>query len=183
MSAPTIALLVGSLSSHSINHRLALAIGNTAIDRLDFDPISIGDLPLYNRDLDTELPGTVLRLKRQIKACDGILIVTPEYNRSLPSALKNALDWGSRPYGESAWQGKVAAIAGASSGAIGTAIAQSHLRIILTHLDIVTLPQPELYLRVTDELIDANGKVLDQQFQALLHRFVDRLVSLVTTHV
>jgi len=183
MSVPNIALLVGSLSTQSLNHRLAQAIVKASVGRLDVDPVNIGDLPLYNRDLDVDLPEPVKRLKTQIKACDGVLIVSPEYNRSVPSALKNALDWGSRPYGESAWKGKVAAIAGASTGAIGSAVAQSHLRIILTHLDVLTLPQPELYVRVTDELIDAKGNVSDPQFQALLDRFVDRFFALVSTYL
>lgn len=179
MTRKTIGVLLGSLSAHSINQRLRLAIERSGARHFDFTPIGLADLPLYNRDADSALPAPVERLKAEVLAADGLLIVSPEYNRSVPSALKNALDWGSRPYGRSAWKGKKAAIAGASSGNIGTAVAQSHLRAILTHLDILALPQPELYVRVTDALIAEDGTVHDPDFAALLDRFTGRFAELL----
>lgn len=179
MKQPDIAVFVGSLSAHSINQRLSLALQAAGKNLFTFTPVAIDTLPLYNRDLDGNLPPAVAALKRQVEAADGILCVSPEYNRSVPSALKNALDWASRPYGKSSWRGKVAAVAGASSGAIGTAVGQSHLRMILTHLDILTLPQPELYVKVTDELITKQGEVLSEDFEKLLGRFMERFAKLV----
>lgn len=179
MRKPDIAVFVGSLSARSINQRLSLALQAAGDDLFTFTPVAIDALPLYNRDLDGDLPSTVVELKRKVLAADGLLFVSPEYNRSIPSALKNALDWGSRPYGASAWQGKAAAVAGGSSGALGTAIGQSHLRMILTHLDVLTLPQPELYVKVTDELITERGEVLSEDFEKLLSRFMDRFARLV----
>ena len=177
MAKPRIALIVGSLAKVSLNRRLAMALAEAGRGRLDFDFVEIGDLPLYDRDRDADLPETAIRFKQAIAAADGVLIVTPEYNRSVPSALKNAIDWASRPYGQSAWRGKKAAIAGASTGALGTAIAQSHLRIILAHLDVAVLAQPELYVKVTDELITVDGRVLSPDFSALLGRYIDRLAA------
>lgn len=177
MSKPRIGVFVGSLSRNSINARLALALCRAGSAQFHFVPVAIADLPLYDRDRDGELPDEVVRLKAEISACDGFLFVTPEYNRSIPSALKNAIDWGSRPYGKSAWRGKPAALAGASSGALGTAIAQSHLRMVLTHLDMPLLAQPELYVKVTDALIAPDGSVADAGFAALLDRFVARFAA------
>lgn len=179
MKKPDIAVFVGSLSARSINRRLSLALQAAGDRHFTFTPVAIDALPLYNRDLDSNLPPAVVDLKRRVQAADGLLFVSPEYNRSLPSALKNALDWGSRPYGKSAWRGKVAAIAGGSSGALGTAIGQSHLRMVLTHLDVLTLPQPELYVKVTDELITERGEVLSEDFEKLLSRFMDRFANLL----
>lgn len=179
MARPRIALIVGSLSKVSLNRRLAMALAEAGRSRLDFEFVEIRDLPLYDRDRDADLPGEAIRFKQAIADADGVLIVTPEYNRSVPSALKNAIDWASRPYGQSAWRGKKAAIAGASTGVLGTAIAQSHLRIILAHLDVAVLAQPELYVKVTDELISPDGRVLSSDFAALLDRFIDRLADLV----
>ncbi|UUP15926.1 NADPH-dependent FMN reductase [Nitratireductor thuwali] len=183
MRKPDIAVFVGSLSARSINQRLSLALQAAGDDLFTFTPVAIDALPLYNRDLDGDLPSTVVELKRKVLAADGLLFVSPEYNRSIPSALKNALDWGSRPYGASAWQGKAAAVAGGSSGALGTAIGQSHLRMILTHLDVLTLPQPELYVKVTDELITEWGEVLSEDFEKLLCRFMERFARLVQARV
>ncbi|WP_048646738.1 NADPH-dependent FMN reductase [Nitratireductor soli] len=179
MTRPNVAVLVGSLSARSINQRLSLALQAAGSEFLCFAPVDISYLPLYNRDLDGDLPPAVKRLKKQVEAADGLLLVTPEYNRSVPSVLKNALDWGSRPYGASAWRGKVAAVAGASTGALGTAVAQTHLRTILTHLDILTLPQPELYVKVTDALLSETGDVLSPDFERLLVDFMQRFAAMI----
>lgn len=179
MSEIKVAVIVGSLSKNSINTRLAQALQQIGGERFEFEKIEIGDLPLYNRDLDANLPPAVQRVKAQIEMVDGFLFFSPEYNRSIPSALKNLLDWASRPYGQSSWQGKVAAVAGGSSGAIGTAVAQTHLRTILTHLDMILLPQPELYVRVTDELISPSGETTSPEFKQLLEKFMTRFADLV----
>lgn len=179
MRKPDIAVFVGCLSARSLNRRLSLALQAAGDNFFTFTPVVIDALPLYNRDLDSNLPPAAVAIKRQVEEADGLLFVSPEYNRSIPSALKNALDWGSRPYGASAWQGKIAALAGASSGAIGTAVSQSHLRMILTHLDVLTLAQPELYVKVTDELITERGEVLSEDFEKLLCQFMERFSKLV----
>ena len=129
MSVRRIGVVVGSIRKESINRKLAKALVNLAPKDLQCEMLRIDDLPVFNQDHDQNPPEPVVRLKGQIAAADGILFVTPEYNRSLPTALKNALDWASRPYGQNAWAGKPAGIAGASIGSIGTAPAQLHLRV------------------------------------------------------
>lgn len=181
MTRPNVAVFVGSLSARSINRRLSLALQAAGRDLFSFSTVNIDYLPLYNRDLDQDLPPAAKRLKAQVQEADALLFVTPEYNRSVPSALKNALDWGSRPYGASVWRGKVAAVAGASVGALGTAVAQTHLRTVLMHLDVVTLPQPELYVKVTDALLTETGEVLDPDFERLLADFMRRFSVLVAS--
>lgn len=174
MTKPRIALLVGSLSRDSINRRLASALTRLGADRFDIRESDLAGLPLYNRDLDRALPPAVLHLKEEIEAADGVLIVTPEYNRSVPSALKNAIDWGSRPYGANSWRGKPAAIAGLASGALGTAPAQQHLRNILSHLDVQVLPQPEVCMAMRESLFDAAGEIADPATRQFLDGFLSR---------
>lgn len=134
MSKYTIAVLVGSLRAQSYNRQLAQALAQLAGDKATFEFLEIGDLPLYNQDRDSDYPAEGTRLKQQLRAADAVLFVTPEYNRSIPGVLKNAIDTASRPYGDSAFAGKPAAIAGISVGAIGTALAQQHLRGVLAYL-------------------------------------------------
>ena len=124
-----------------------------------FKQVEIGDLPLYNQDDDANQAEPVKRLKAEITAADGLLFVTPEYNRSIPGVLKNAIDHASRPYGQSAWAGKPAGVIGVSVGAIGTAIAQQHLRNVLAYLDVPTLGQPEAFIQAKDGLFDADGSI------------------------
>jgi chromate reductase len=119
MAKVKIAVIVGSTRRESINRKLAHALARLGTDRAEFRFVEIGDLPLYNQDLEGELPKSVLRFKSEIAAADGLLFVTPEHNRSLPALLKNAVDWGARPYGQNSWSGKPAAITGTSPGAIG----------------------------------------------------------------
>lgn len=154
-----IATLVGSLREASINRRFTEALIRLAPDDLRFEPVAIGDLPLFNQDVEAEPSEPVDRFKATIRESDGVLFATPEYNRSIPGVLKNAIDHGSRPYGQSVWAGKPAGIVGVSVGKIGTAAAQQHLRAILAYLDMPTLGQPEAFIEWTDGLVDEDGRV------------------------
>jgi chromate reductase len=178
----TIAVLVGSLRKESINRRLARALEKLAAGKARFDFVEIGDLPLYNQDFDADYPAEGKRLKQQIRSADAVLFVTPEYNRSVPGVLKNAIDIGSRPYGHSAFAGKPAAVIGASIGVIGTALAQQHLRNILAYLDMPVLGQPEAFLHFKEGLIDEAGSISNAGTQEFLQGFVDRFLTLVAVH-
>jgi chromate reductase len=156
----SIAVLVGSLRKESFNRRLAEALTRLPeADGHEFTFPSIGDLPLYNQDHDGDQPAPAQRLKAEIRAADGVIFVTPEYNRSMPGVLKNAIDHASRPYGDSAWAKKPAAVIGTSPSPVGTALAQQHLRQVLACLDMPTLNQPEVFIRFTEELIGADGTI------------------------
>jgi chromate reductase len=179
---PRIAIIVGSTRRDSINRQLAKALAKLGGDRLDFTFVEIGDLPLYNQDLENDLPAPVARVKAQIEAADGVLIVTPEHNRSIPAALKNAIDWGTRPWGKSSWPGKVAAVIGTSPGAIGTAVAQSHLRNVLGSILGLLVMGGEHYVTFKPELIAADGAVADASTQKFLSDFVAQFASLVSRH-
>lgn len=159
MSQFQIAVFVGSLRHSSFNRQLAHAIEKLAPSGFSFKQVTIGDLPLYNQDDDTDQSEPVKRLKAEIAAAQGLLFVTPEYNRSIPGVLKNAIDHASRPYGQSAWAGKPAGVLGVSVGAIGTALAQQHLRNILAYLDVPTLGQPEAFIQAKEGLIDQAGNI------------------------
>ena len=159
MAQYTIAVVVGSLRKDSFNRQLATALTRLGSADFQFTPIEIGDLPLYNQDHDGNPSAPVQRLKAAIASADGLLFVTPEYNRSIPGVLKNALDSASRPYGDNAWAGKPAGVIGASIGAIGTALAQQHLRNVLAYLDMPTMGQPEAFVQAKDGLFDAEGNI------------------------
>ncbi|MFI8716923.1 NADPH-dependent FMN reductase [Stenotrophomonas sp. NPDC077464] len=182
MATPTIAVLVGSLRSGSHNQALAHALEKLAAGKARFDYVQIGDLPLYNQDFDKDYPAEGVRLKNQIKQADAVLFVTPEYNRSVPGVLKNAIDIGSRPYGHSAFAGKPAAVIGASVGAIGTALAQQHLRNILAYLDMPVLGQPEAFVHFKEGLIDAQGAISNEGTRDFLQGFVDKFLAWIATH-
>jgi len=154
MAQYQIGLIVGSLRRDSFNRQLANGLIMLAPPELVIAEIRIGDLPLYNQDEDANQADTVKRLKREIGASQGLLFVSPEYNRSIPGVLKNAIDHASRPYGESAWAGKPAGVLGVSVGAIGTALAQQHLRNVLAYLDVPVLGQPEAFIQAKDGLFD-----------------------------
>lgn len=179
MSQHKIAVVVGGLSRQSLNRQLALALTRLAPAHVEFTWVRIDDLPLFNQDLEPAPPPAVARLRAEIAAADGVLIVTPEYHRSIPAALKNAIDWAARPYGHNTWAGKPAAIAGTSPGAIGTAAAQQHLRHILTVLDMVVMGQPEAYVSWKPGLVDADGTITDEGLRQYLQGFVDKFVALV----
>ncbi|MES2978734.1 MAG: NADPH-dependent FMN reductase [Pseudomonadota bacterium] len=153
-----IAVIVGSLRKESFNRKLAHALAKLAPPDFVFEELRIDDLPLYNQDDDAHPSEPVKRLKSRITAAQGLLFVTPEYNRSMPGVLKNAIDHASRPYGQSAWKGKPAGVIGASVGAIGTAMAQQHLRNVLAYLDVPTLGQPEAFIQAKEGLFDTNGE-------------------------
>jgi chromate reductase len=177
MEQRKVAVFVGSLREGSFNRQLARALERLGEDRLEFDPVQIGQLPLYNQDFDGEYPAEGVALKAQIRAADAVLFVTPEYNRSVPVVLKNAIDLASRPYGDSAFAGLPAAVIGASVGAIGTAMVQQHLRNILSYLDMAVMPQPEAYIHFKDGLVDADGRITRQDTREFLEDFVDRFVA------
>ncbi|CDG83567.1 NADPH-dependent FMN reductase [Janthinobacterium agaricidamnosum] len=159
MSQYQIAVVVGSLRKDSFNRKLALAVARLAPPEFSFKHIEIGDLPLYDQDADGHPSDQVLRLKSDISSSQALLFLTPEYNRSIPGVLKNALDQGSRPYGQSAWGGKPAGVLGVSVGTAGTSMAQQHLRNILAYLDVPTLGQPEMFIQAKDGLFDADGNI------------------------
>ena len=173
-----IAIVVGSNRRESINRKLGQALAKLGSDRAQFQFVRIDDLPLYNQDDEGNLPATVVRFKSEIEAADGVLFVTPEHDRSVPAVLKNAIDWGTRPWGRNSWAGKVGAITGTSPGVISTALAQQHLRQILGVLGIV-LTAGEAYIQFKPDLIDADGNVTDESARSFLKSFVDQLTTLV----
>ena len=176
-----IASIVGSLRRDSLNRRLHDALVRLAPGDPFFYDVPIGDLPLYNQDEEADPAEPVRRLKRAIAEADGVLFVTPEYNRSIPGVLKNALDHGSRPPGESVWAGRPAGIIGVSQGKIGTALAQQHLRNILAYLDMPTLGQPEAFIQWSDAMLDADGTIAAGG-RAFLQCWMDRFAGWVRRH-
>ena len=182
MSQYTIAVVIGSLRKESFNVRLARALEKLAPPELKFQYVRIDDLPLYNQDDDNHPAAPVQRLKDEVSAAHGVLFVTPEYNRSMPGVLKNALDHGSRPYGKSVWAGKPVGVAGISPGATGTSMAQQHLRNVLCYLDMPLLKQPELYLQMKDDLFDADGGIGNPGAHKFLQGWMDRYVAWVKQH-
>jgi len=173
-----VAVIIGSNRRESVNRRLGHALTKLGADKFAFSFIQIDDLPLYNQDLEAELPNTVARFKSEIAAADGLLFVTPEHNRSIPTVLKNAIDWGARPYGQNSWNGKPAAITGTSPGAIGAAIAQQHLRQVLGNLGVLVMGG-EAYVSFKPGLIDADGAIADESTRKFLQGFVDQFATLV----
>ncbi len=176
---PVVAVLVGSLRKGSFNRQLARALGEIAGDRADFRHIRIDDLPLYNQDFDGDYPAVCKRLKDEIKQADAVLFVTPEYNRSIPGVLKNAIDIASRPWGTNSFAGKPGAVIGTSMGAISTALAQQHLRNVCVFLDIPMLQQPEAFVRYHEGLIADDGSVTDESVANFLGNFVDKYLEWV----
>jgi chromate reductase len=182
MAQTRIAVIVGSLRKDSFNRKLALAIAQLAPSDFTFEHLRIDDLPLYNQDDDGNQAPAVKRLKSEIAASQGLLFVTPEYNRSLPGVLKNAIDNASRPYGQSAWAGKPAGVIGVSVGAIGTAVAQQHLRNVLAYLDVPTLGQPEAFLQNKEGLFDDKGHIAEGGTKKFLQGWVDKYVAWIKSH-
>jgi len=181
MSKYQIAVVVGSLRRDSFNRMLANAIVKLAPPEFSFKQAQIGDLPLYNQDDDTHQVESVKRLKAEIAASQGLLFVTPEYNRSIPGVLKNAIDHASRPYGQSSWAGKPAGVLGASIGAIGTSMAQQHLRNVLAFLDVPTLGQPEAFIQAKEGLFDQAGNI-GTGSREFLQGWMDSYVDWVKKH-
>ena len=175
-----VAVLVGSLRKESINRRLAHAVEKLAPQEFSFEHMRIDDLPLYNQDFDSDYPAAYQHLKQQIEAADALLFVTPEYNRSMPGVLKNAIDIASRPWGTNSFAGKPGAVIGASIGSTGSALAQQHLRNVLAYLDVPLLGQPEVFVQFMDDgPVDASGEITVDSTRKFLQGFVDRYVQWV----
>ncbi len=176
-----IGVVVGSIRKDSINNKLAHSLAKLAPKDYAFNFLNIDKLPLYNQDDDNNPAESVKQFKQEISNMDAILFVTPEYNRSIPGVLKNAIDQASRPYGQSAWSGIPAAIVGVSVGAMGTALAQQHLRNIISHLNMPTLGQPEVFLQATEDLIDKDGNIGSTK-KEFLQKWMDKFVDWIQTH-
>ncbi|SFC66830.1 NAD(P)H-dependent FMN reductase [Polaromonas sp. OV174] len=181
MAQYNIAVVVGSLRKDSFNKKLAKALEKLFPADFSFTHLRIDDLPLYNQDDDGNPSEPVKRIKGEIAAAQGLLFVTPEYNRSIPGVLKNAIDHASRPYGQSAWNGKPAGVIGTSVGPIGSALAQQHLRNILAYLNVPTLGQPEAFIHNKEGLYDANGDI-GEASREFLQGWVNQYVAWVKKH-
>jgi len=180
---PRIGIIVGSASSKSINRAVAATFPSLVQgEDVEFVPISIADLPIYSPDYDGAYPAAALEWKQSIEDVDGIIILTPEYLRSVPGVLKNALEWAARPWGTNSFAGKPVAVMGVSVGAIGTAAAQQHLRAILGHLDTLTMGQPETFLQYRPTSFSADGEIIDDSTRAVLTQFVEAAVAHVSRH-
>lgn len=174
MSNPRdVAVLVGSLRKDSLNRKLAQALVALAPASVKLELVEIGHLPLYNQDLDADPPAAWTAFRDRIRRADGVLFVTPEYNRSVPAAMKNAIDVGSRPYGQSAWDGKPGGVVSASPGTIGGFGANHHLRQSLVFLNVPVLQQPEAYLSGVDKLFDAQGGIANESTRGFLQKYMD----------
>ncbi len=174
-----IGYVIGSLRKESYNRKLANALIRLGPPDFNFKELRIGDLPLYDQDDDRSQAPEVQRLKSELRAVDAVIFVTPEYNRSIPGVLKNAIDHASRPYGHNAWAGKPAGVIGASIGPISTAVAQLHLRTILAALDMPTLGLPEAYIHVKEGFFDDAGNFANTETRKFLHGWMDKYVAWV----
>jgi chromate reductase len=167
-----IGVIVGSLSSNSINRRLAHALMKLAPECAEFKEIPFRELPLYSQDYDADFPPAARAWKEAIEGVDAVLFVTPEYNRSIPGGLKNAIDWASRPYGKNSFNRKPCAVIGTSPGAIGTAVAQQHLRSLLSFCNAPQMNSPEAYIHYRKDLFDEDDNVLDESTAGFLHKYM-----------
>ncbi len=177
-----VAVLVGSLRKDSINRKLARAMMALAPASLVTGLVEFADLSLYNQDLDGAPPAPWVKFRDEVRTAGAVLFVTPEYNRSVPGVLKNALDIGSRPYGQSVWSGKPAAVVSASPGAIGAFGANHHLRQSLMFLDMPTMQQPEAYLGHADKLFDAEGKLTGEETRKFLQSYMQAFAAWVAAN-
>ena len=184
MATYKVGYFVGSLSSKSINRELAQALIRLAPEDLDFHEIAIGNLPLYSPDFDADYPPEPLALKNAIRQSQAVLFVTPEYNRSIPGALKNAIDWASRPWGQNSFDHIPAAVIGASIGQIGTALAQQSLRAVLSFCNARQMTAPEAYIQYSPEIFPGNGEVADGATRKFLSTYMaefrDHIVRVLT---
>ncbi|MDQ0620437.1 NADPH-dependent FMN reductase [Arthrobacter globiformis] len=179
MATHKIGYFVGSLASGSINRTLSKALIKLAPEDLEFTEIHIKDLPLYSYDYDADFPPEGRALKEAIEGSDGILFVSPEYNRSIPGALKNAIDWGSRPWGTNSFARKPTGIIGASPGSIGTAVMQSSMRAVLSFLDAPQLNAPEAYVKFNPDVFGSDGEVKDESTAAFLRHYMEEYCAFV----
>jgi chromate reductase len=172
-----IAVFVGSIRADSLNKKLAKNLEELAPEGVTFTYVDIASLPLFNQDVEVSAyPSEAQAIKDIVVASDGVLFVTPEYNRSIPGILKNAIDWVSRPWGTNSFNGKPVGVVGASGSTLGTALAQSHLRSILLYLNTKVLGQPEVYFAGAHELFDEEGVVIDSSNE-FLKKYIDTLVA------
>jgi len=186
MKTYNVGYLVGSLAKESINRKLAHALFKLAPSQLEFTEIPFAGLPLYSYDYDDDYPEAGRRFKKAIEASDAILIVTPEYNRSIPGALKNAIDWASRPWGSNSFANIPSGVIGTSPGAIGTAVGQQHLRTILGFLNSPQMNSPEAYIQFKDGMLDDSGAIADESTAKFLrgymkefHEFIARVLTVL----
>ena len=173
MTSYKIAVFVGSLRAASINLRFARALEKLAPANVTFEYVNLGELTLYNQDHENDPPASVVKLKQQIAEASAMLFVTPEHNRSIPAALKNAIDWGSRPWGHNSWPNKTVGIVGTSPSAAGTAMAQQHLRNVLAAEGANVLTTPEMFLQYVDGLIDDNYQITNENTRKFIQRWLD----------
>lgn len=179
MTQLTAAMLLGSLRTESINRRLARAIERYAPDGLTFRWLQMDDMPFYNGDLEADRPASVRRFVREVQETDGVCIVAPEYNRSIPALIKNAVDWGSKPPAENIWRDRVIAMTGASPGGIGTAVGQQHLRQILAIQGGVVMPGETYVTFKTPDMISAEGEIDDPSVRDFITAFATRFIRLI----
>ena len=177
MAKLKLGVIVGSNRKESINGKLARAL--IKLSGAAFEPtlIRIGDLPMYNQDDENPVPAAVARFKAEVEGSDALLFVTPEHNRSIPALLKNAIDWGTRPWGKSSWPGKPTAIIGTSGGVISSAVAQQHLRAVLGGLPDLPVMSGEAYIQFKPELIDGANDVTDANVKTFLQAFIDKFAG------
>jgi chromate reductase len=176
MAKLKLGIVVGSNRRESINRKLAQALGRLGAGAFEPRFIRIDDLPMYNQDNEQPVPETVARFKAEVEGSDALLFVTPEHSRTIPAVLKNAIDWGARPWGKTSWPGKPAAVTGTSAGVISTAIAQQHLRSVLGDLG-VHLVGGEAYIQFKPDLVDAQGEVADETVRKFLQAFIDQFAA------
>jgi chromate reductase len=174
-----IAVFVGSLRKESFSRKLANGLKSASPSELALEVVEIGDLPLYNQDLEANPPASWKTLRERVRRASGVLFVTPEYNRSLPAVLKNAIDVASRPYGKNAWQGKPGGVVSVSPGAIGGFGANHHLRQSLVFLNVLALQQPEAYIGGADKLFDAAGDISDASTRDFVSQYMNAFAAWV----
>jgi len=184
---PKVAVLVGSARTGSLNQALAHALEKLAGERLTFDFVPLTDLPMFHGDMEKDPPAEVWAFKNRVAAADGLLFVTPEYNRSIPALMKNAIDWASRPWGHNSFKGKPGAVIGASPGGPGAIAAQLHLKQCVAGLEVIMMTQPEAYTRLTSGAIDADHNIVDESHRQFLQSYVEALCAwigrLATPHL
>lgn len=179
MESSTILVISGGNRAASDNTKIARALPTLAPSGMTLSVADISALPIYNQDLEADFPVAAVDLKNKINAADGIIFVTPEHNRSIPTVLKNALDWASRPYGDSAWAGKPILIMGATPGTVGASQAQAHLRQIVAYLDMHLMGQPETYINSVHEKLGPDGSITDEDLKTHLTKTLARFGEFV----
>ena len=182
MAKLKLGVIVGSNRRESINRKLAQALARLGGDAFDAKFIQIDDLPLYNQDNEQPVPAPVARFKAEVEGSEALLFVTPEHSRSIPAVLKNAIDWGSRPWGKTSWPGKSAAVIGTANGAISTAVAQQHLKAVLNAQGLHVIGG-EAYIQFKPELIDAQGNVSEETVRKFLKDFIDKFAGFAARFV